>query len=57
MQWFKPRYLLHGHIHLHDMNANRHHVYKQTKVINIFQNYVLDDPALGKGREDDKDRR
>jgi calcineurin-like phosphoesterase family protein len=49
MQWFKPRYLLHGHIHLQDMNANRHHVYKQTQVINIFQSYILQDPKLGKG--------
>jgi len=49
--------LLHGHIHLHDMNANRHHVYKQTKVINIFQNYILDDPALGKGKKDGKNGR
>lgn len=56
MQWFKPRYLLHGHIHLHDMNANRHHVYKRTKIINIFQSYILEDPTLGKGREDGKDR-
>jgi hypothetical protein len=32
-------------------------VYKRTKVINIFQSYILDDPALGKGREDGKNRR
>lgn len=49
MQWFKPKYLLHGHIHLHDLNANRHHVYKRTKVINIFQSYILEDQSLGRG--------
>ncbi len=54
MQWFKPRYLLHGHIHLHDMNANRHHVYKQTQVINIFQSYILQDPKLGRGSKHGK---
>jgi Icc-related predicted phosphoesterase len=54
MQWFKPRYLLHGHIHLHDMNANRHHVYKQTQVINIFQSYILHDQKLGRGSKHGK---
>ncbi len=48
MGWFKPRYLLHGHIHLHDLNANRYHVFKQTQVINIFQSYILEDEKLGK---------
>ena len=56
MQWFKPRYLLHGHIHLHDMNANRHHVYKQTQVINIFQSYILQDQNLGRGSKHGKNR-
>ena len=49
MQWFKPKYLLHGHIHLHDLNANRHHVYKRTKIINIFQSYILEDQSLDRG--------
>lgn len=48
MDWFKPKYLLHGHVHLIDSNANRYGVYKQTKVINIFQSFILDDPSLGK---------
>ncbi|MDD3903732.1 MAG: metallophosphoesterase [Sphaerochaeta sp.] len=52
IQWFKPRYLLHGHIHLHDLNANRNLVYKETKVINIFQSYILEDPLLGKDGKD-----
>ncbi|MDY0287865.1 MAG: metallophosphoesterase [Sphaerochaeta sp.] len=50
MERFKPKYLLHGHIHLHDLNANRHTVYKETKIINVFQNYMLEDPSLGKDR-------
>ncbi|NLE16291.1 MAG: metallophosphoesterase [Spirochaetales bacterium] len=56
MQRFKPRYLLHGHVHLHDMNANRQHVYKQTQVINIFQSYILQDPKLGRGGKHGKNR-
>ncbi len=51
MQWFKPKYLLHGHIHLTDLNANRHHVYKRTKVINIYQSYILEDPKIGRERK------
>ncbi len=51
MQWFKPKYLLHGHIHLHDLNANRYHVYKHTKVINIYQSYILEDEVLERGQK------
>ncbi len=47
MKWFKPAYLLHGHIHLVDFNANRIHPFKQTKVINIFRNHLLEDDQLG----------
>ncbi|MFA6845721.1 MAG: metallophosphoesterase [Sphaerochaetaceae bacterium] len=48
MRWFKPKYLLHGHVHLLDLNEKREKVYQQTKVINIFKNYVIDDSRLGK---------
>jgi Icc-related predicted phosphoesterase len=48
MDRFKPKYLLHGHVHLLDANANRFGVYKHTKIINIYQSFVLDDPTLGK---------
>lgn len=51
MKWFKPRYLLHGHVHLVDFNANRVHPFKRTKVINIFKNYLLEDEQLGGGRD------
>ncbi len=49
MERFRPRYLLHGHIHLVDMNANRHHMYKQTQIINIYSSYILEDGTLGRG--------
>jgi len=42
MRWFKPRYLLHGHIHLYDLNAERVTRYRETEVINVYDHYVLD---------------
>ncbi|MFW5693767.1 MAG: metallophosphoesterase [Alkalispirochaeta sp.] len=41
MRWFKPRYLLHGHIHLYDLNAERTTRYRETEVINVYDHYVL----------------
>ena len=49
MEKFKPKYLLHGHVHLDDMNAKRISEYCDTKVINIYKNYILEDDSLGKG--------
>ncbi|MBT3274014.1 MAG: metallophosphoesterase [Spirochaetales bacterium] len=42
MKWFRPRYLIHGHIHLYDMNAEREHQYLDTKIINAYNHYVFD---------------
>ena len=39
MEKFRPKYLLHGHVHLDDLNAPRVTEYKGTKVINIYKNY------------------
>lgn len=39
---FRPAYLLHGHIHLYDLNAPRVARYHDTLVINVFGHYVLD---------------
>lgn len=39
---FKPRYFLHGHIHLYDLQAPRLTVYENTTVINVFSNYLLE---------------
>ena len=38
---FKPKYFLHGHIHLYDMQDKRISRYAQTTVINVFSNYIL----------------
>lgn len=42
MRRFRPRYLLHGHIHLYDQNEPRVTRYFQTDVINVYDHYVLD---------------
>ena len=46
MDRYKPRYLVHGHVHLDDRNAHRETQYKDTKVINIFGCYRIDDDDL-----------
>ena len=47
MDRYKPKYLVHGHVHLDDRNAQRETQYKDTKVINIFGCYQIDDDNLG----------
>lgn len=42
MRVFKPRYLLHGHIHLYDLNAPRITRYEETEVINVYDHFVLE---------------
>lgn len=42
MKKFQPRYFLHGHIHLYDLQAPRITVYEKTTVINVFSNYLLE---------------
>lgn len=42
MRKFSPRYLLHGHIHLYNMNEKKVTDYHNTRVINVYDHYVLD---------------
>ena len=42
MDRFGPKYLLHGHVHLYDLNAQRRVTYGQTEIINVYDHYVLD---------------
>lgn len=44
---FKPKYLLHGHVHLDDRNAPRETIRGNTKIINVCSSYLLDDESLG----------
>lgn len=42
MKFFKPKYLIHGHIHLYDMHEQRISRYYQTTVINAYSQYILE---------------
>jgi uncharacterized protein len=42
MHYFKPRYLLHGHIHLYRNNEPTRTKYKETEVINVYPFRILD---------------
>jgi len=41
MRVFKPRYLIHGHIHLYDLSELRTTSYGATLVINAYSQYLL----------------
>lgn len=45
---YRPKYLLHGHIHLFDENENRFYQYGDTTIINVYKSFVIDDPTLGR---------
>ncbi len=42
MRVFKPRYLIHGHIHLYDLNDVRSTQYDETLVVNAYSHYLID---------------
>lgn len=42
MNWFKPKYLIHGHIHLYELNEVRRTSYKETLVVNCYDHIVLE---------------
>lgn len=42
MKRFSPKYLLHGHIHLYNINEKKVTDYYNTRVINVYDHYVLD---------------
>ena len=46
MAYFEPRYLLHGHVHLDDINAPRIRQYGKTTIVNVYKNYLLEDHSL-----------
>jgi Icc-related predicted phosphoesterase len=41
MKVFKPRYLIHGHIHLYDLSEVRTTKYMDTLVINAYSHFIL----------------
>jgi Icc-related predicted phosphoesterase len=42
MDIFKPKYLVHGHIHLYDLSDVRRSRYGDTMVINAYSHYIID---------------
>lgn len=42
LQWFRPKYLLHGHIHIYRRNTQRITQYLNTTIINVYPYFVLD---------------
>ena len=42
MKTFKPKYLVHGHIHLYDLCDTRCTKWKNTMVINAYDHFVID---------------
>lgn len=41
MKTFKPKYLVHGHIHLYDLNDVRCTKWNETTVVNAYSHYIL----------------
>ncbi len=41
---FKPAYMIHGHIHLYDIQTPRVSIYHDTTIINVYSHYILDLP-------------
>lgn len=42
LQWFRPKYLLHGHIHIYRRDTQRLTRYLHTTIINVYPYFVLD---------------
>ena len=42
MKVFKPKYLVHGHIHLYDLNDIRSTKWNDTTVVNAYSHYIID---------------
>ena len=41
MKHFKPKFLIHGHVHLYDRNAERASEYLDTCVVNAYNHYLI----------------
>ncbi|NCN04336.1 MAG: metallophosphoesterase [Spirochaetales bacterium] len=42
LKTFRPRYMLHGHVHLYNPNEERHIHFHQTHIVNVYDHYVLE---------------
>ena len=55
MRWFRPRYLLHGHVHDFNPSAVTQTRYYETFVVNVYPSIVLDIPLIS--RKTERERR
>ncbi|MDR2194242.1 MAG: metallophosphoesterase [Treponema sp.] len=46
MKTFKPKYLIHGHIHLYNLSDIRVTSYCNTQVVNAYGHYIIDTDVL-----------
>jgi UDP-2,3-diacylglucosamine pyrophosphatase LpxH len=42
MRVFRPKYLIHGHIHLYDLADVRTSRYQNTQIINAYSHYLIE---------------
>ncbi|MBN2738727.1 MAG: metallophosphoesterase [Spirochaetales bacterium] len=42
LKWFKPRYLIHGHIHLYNRNETSRTVFLNTTVVNAYNHTIVE---------------
>jgi Icc-related predicted phosphoesterase len=42
MRTFRPRLLVHGHVHLYDRNAAREARYEDTRIVNAYDHLVVE---------------
>jgi len=39
---YKPKYLLHGHVHIYDMREKRVDVYEGVNIVNCYGHYIIE---------------
>jgi Icc-related predicted phosphoesterase len=49
MNWYRPRYLVHGHVHTWDRRKATDTQYKETRILNIMPYTVLEIETTGSG--------
>lgn len=42
IKFFKPRFLVHGHLHIHGTEKNRLCTFEKTEIINAYSSYMLE---------------
>ena len=50
MKKFKPKYLVHGHVHLYDNGASRRTRYRDTTVVNAYNHTIIEIDNMEKAR-------